>query len=68
VSFFTIFAFVIFRLYGSEKDQLYKTAGDRFFFTHLQVAATGSTAYPYNGSFDDNFIQIQQCHGAQDGK
>jgi hypothetical protein len=62
VSFFAIFAFVIFGGYRSKRNPFDKTADDGAFFSHHQVAATSGAAYPDNGSLDDDFIQIQQCH------
>ena len=60
--FFTIFTCVVFWFNTAKRNQFYKKAKDRSLFRNNQVAATGCAAYTYYGSFDDDFIQIQECH------
>ena len=56
MSLFTIFAFEIFRFYGSERNQFYKAAHNGFSFGRYEVASAGCTADTENSSFNDDLV------------
>ena len=56
MSFFTVFAFVIFWFYGSKGKQFYKAAGDGLFFSKYQVPSARSAADAQDGSLNDDLF------------
>ena len=65
MSLLTIFAFEILRVYPAERNQFYKAAHDGFSFSRYKVTSAGCAAYSHDSSFNDNLVQVQQCHNRE---